>query len=76
MKESSIRTFWARDNESAHRAKESQRRKDINTFSGVDVIDGKVKSFSGVVVAVEDFSGRSPDGRRWRVSIRDKEPAN
>lgn len=61
--------FWAPDGESASRARKSQVSQQPDTFSGVDVLDGQVKPFSGTVLGVEDFGEKAPAGKSWRVSI-------
>lgn len=61
--------FWAPDGEAASRAKQSQFSQRADTFSGVDVLDERVKPFSGTVLAVEDFGEKAPVGKRWRISI-------
>jgi hypothetical protein len=43
--------------------------KKLITVSGVDVPDGTVKSYTGIVQSVEDHGPSAPQGRRWRVSM-------
>jgi hypothetical protein len=62
--------FYAPDEASAKRCHDSRRQKESITVSGVDVIDGKVKAYTGVVQSVEDFGAASPWGRRWRITIK------
>jgi|HubBroStandDraft_6_1064221.scaffolds.fasta_scaffold120675_2 hypothetical protein len=40
-----------------------------DTFTGVDILDEKLKGFIGVVSGVEDMGEGAVAGRRWRVSI-------
>ena len=49
-----IKTFFALDTESADRAKKSQVDKRPDTFSGVDLLDGQVKLYTGIVRSVAD----------------------
>ena len=64
------RMFWAPDLASANRARQSSVSGHSDTFSGVDVLDGEVKVFVGVVSGVEDMGEKETvSGKRWRVSI-------
>ena len=63
--------FYVPDDQSVERCHESRRRQEAITVSGVDVIDGKVKPYTGVVQSVEDFGAAAPLGRRWRVTINE-----
>lgn len=64
-------TFYIPDEESKKRCDQSRNLKISDTFSGVDAIDGQVRVYVGVVQSVEDHGEKAPDGRRWRITIRD-----
>jgi hypothetical protein len=38
-------------------------------LSRVSILDGRVKPFTGIVVAVEDNGDSAPTGKRWRITI-------
>jgi hypothetical protein len=56
--------FWAPDSDSATRAEQSQSSGRPDLFTGVDIIDGRVKAFNGVVWGVEDLGEKAPSGQR------------
>jgi hypothetical protein len=61
--------FYVPDEASKRRADESRDRQQPDTFSGVDSVKGTVQPYTGVVQSVEDLGPRSPDGRRYRVTM-------
>jgi len=63
--------FYVSDEESANTCHYSRDHKAPIAVSGVDIIDGKVKLYRGVVQSVEDHGTASAHGRRWRVTILD-----
>jgi hypothetical protein len=63
--------FYVPDQESANMCHYSRDHMTPIAVSGVDIIDGKVKLYRGVVQSVEDHGTASVRGRRWRVTILD-----
>ena len=63
------RMFYVPDGISAKRAEKSLNQRTRDTFSGVNTLDGRVKPFTGIVVAVEDNGDSAPTGKRWRITI-------
>jgi hypothetical protein len=57
--------------ESVKKCHESRDHQDAITVSGVDAVDYSLNPYNGVVQSVEDCGDISPDGRRWRVIMRD-----
>lgn len=66
-----MKQFYVPDGPSAQRCHDSHRQQESITVSGIDVTDGKVKPYTGVVQSVEDLGASAPLGRRWRVTISD-----
>ena len=64
------RMFFAPDEESATRARKSLAQQTPEIFSGVDILDGQVKSFAGIVQLVEDNGASVAVGKRWRIALR------
>ncbi|MDO8875724.1 MAG: hypothetical protein Q8M24_16440 [Pseudolabrys sp.] len=60
--------FYVPDEESAKRCHISRSRQTPDTFSGVDSLDGKLKTYTGVVQSVEDL-GATARQARWRVTM-------
>ena len=61
--------FWAPDADTASRADRSRAGGRPDTFTGVDIIDGRLMPFTGIVSNVEDMGEKAPTSRRWRISI-------
>ena len=61
--------FYVPDEHSAKRCHEARNEKKPITVSGVDVLDGTVKPYTGIVQSVKDHAPSAPQGRRWRVSM-------
>jgi hypothetical protein len=64
-------TFYIPDERSKKRCEHSQLRGVSDTFSGVDVTDGQVKIYTGVIQLIEDYGDAAPQGRRWLVTVLD-----
>jgi hypothetical protein len=62
--------FFAPDEESATRARKSLAQQTPATFLGIDILDGQVKTFAGIVRLVEDNGASVPVGKRWRITLR------
>jgi hypothetical protein len=45
-----------------------------DVFTGVDVIDGRVTPYIGVVQSIEDHGPSAPAAKRWRVTLLDRYP--
>jgi len=52
----------------ADRCKESFRRRKPIHISGVDVVDGQIRQFSGVVLSVAYISSGEP-AKRWEITV-------
>jgi hypothetical protein len=63
--------FFVPDVESMRRCEWSRNHTKTVAVSGVDFMDGRVRLYRGIVQSVEDNGGGAPDGRRWRVTMRD-----
>ena len=63
--------FYVPDAYSMRRCERSRNRAESVAVSGVDFIDGRVRLYRGIVQSVEDNGGGAPDGRRWRVTMRE-----
>jgi len=64
------RMFFAPDEEAAARARKSLAQQTPETFSGVDILDGQVKTFAGIVQLVEDNGASVAVGKRWQIALR------
>ena len=64
--------FYIPDSASKQRCDESRNNSAADTFSGVDTLHGDVGIYTGIVQSVEDMGPSSPQGRRWRVTLREK----
>jgi hypothetical protein len=61
------------DENSLSRCRESQRTGKPDTWTGITV-DGSIGAFTGTVQSIDDDSGRGA-GRRYRITVRDPNPA-
>ena len=68
--------FYVRDEESAKRCRASRDSQESITVSGVDTMDGKVKTYMGIVQSVEDYGPSSAPGRRWRITLSSNQAAD
>jgi hypothetical protein len=64
------RMFFAPDEEAATRARKSLAQQTPATFSGIDILDGQIKTFAGIVQLVEDNGASVPVSKRWRIALR------
>jgi hypothetical protein len=64
-----MKQFYVPDEMSKRRADSSRDRQQPDMFSGVDSVTGTVQAYNGVVQSVEDLGPRSPDGRRYRITM-------
>jgi hypothetical protein len=60
--------FYVGNDDDAERCKESFRISKPIAVGGTDSLTGRIKSYAGVVVAVESGSTDAP-GERWRITI-------
>ena len=60
--------FYIDSDDDAERCKESVRFRTPIVIGGTDTLTGRVKSYSGVILAVDAASAEAP-GERWRVTI-------
>ncbi len=67
--------FYIPDAESMRLCERSRSDGKPVTVSGVDYLDGKLRLYRGVVQTIEDYGHGAPDGRRWRVTMRRRNPA-
>jgi len=54
------RMFFAPDEESARRARESLAQQTPATFSGIDILDGRIKTFAGLCSSSRTMEQVSP----------------
>ena len=60
--------FYIGNDDDAERCKESARCRKAIAMGGTDSLTGRIKSYAGVVVAVEPASTEAP-GERWRITM-------
>jgi hypothetical protein len=69
MKGAPLRRLYVPDEQAAARCQKSRTENKAISVSGIDAIDGKLASCTGVVHSVEDNGVAAPVGRRWRVTF-------